>query len=167
MRDPHPHRSPRPPRPAFAAVLLLLAALLLPACQTYGPTASPSQIDTYAKRTYPADAPRGDDLNIAVEQHGPNLQLLSREPRDLRDLQLWINRQYVRDLPHIKPGADNRLLLTGLINQYREPFPVGTVLAPDKTARVVLAELYDPRRNQRHRLITWPKGPAGLKLLPW
>jgi len=77
-------------------------------------------------------------------------------------MQLWLNRQWVRDSGTIQIGTDNLRELTDFINLYEEPYPVGTFLNPDQTAPLVLAELYNPRQDVRHRLVVRPGNEATI-----
>lgn len=109
-----------------------------------------------AQIDYPAEAEYGPDLDIVVRRDGDRLNLINRTPRVYRDVRLWLNQQYVRDVPRIEIGPGNRYTLTRWVNEHREPFPVGTLLAPDKAFPVVLAELIDLDTGLRHRLLVWP-----------
>jgi len=109
-----------------------------------------------AQLDYPAQAEHGPDLDIVVRRDGDHLTLINRTARPHRDVRIWLNQQYVREVPMIAIGPDNRLGLNRFINQYREPFPVGTLLAPDAAFPVVLAELVNLDTGLRHRLLVWP-----------
>ncbi|MEM8738354.1 MAG: hypothetical protein AAGG38_07745 [Planctomycetota bacterium] len=109
-----------------------------------------------AAYTYPADAEIGPDLDVVVRREGETVIFVNRTASVYRDVQVWLNQQYVRDLPGIAIGTDNRFTLTRWVNEHREPFPVGSLLSPDKADPLLLAELYDPRTRLRHRLLAWP-----------
>ena len=109
-----------------------------------------------AQLAYPAGAPYGPPIDIAAQRQGKTLHLYNRTPAIYRDHQLWLNRQYVNTVPVITIGTDNIIDLPQWVNRYAEPFPVGQWLTPDDAKSVVLAELYDPQNNQRHRLTLWP-----------
>ena len=143
------------PRPAPPLPLLALA-LLLTACTPPLTTSQRQQRERLSQLPYPADAAYGPDLDIAAVRDGSTLTLANRTASPYRDVQLWLNRQYVRELPVIRIGPDNRLDLDRFVNEHREPFPVGTLLAPDEAFPVVLAELYDPDTELKHRLLVWP-----------
>jgi hypothetical protein len=105
---------------------------------------------------YPADAPYGPDLDVRLLRKGKIVRVVNREPRTFRDGQLWLNRQYVRPVEMLAIGNGNRFELSRFINRYEESFPLAELLAPDESAPLVLAELYDPEANVRHRLTVQP-----------
>lgn len=105
---------------------------------------------------YPSDATYGPDLDIVVRREGGSLTFANRTAQPYRDVRIWLNQQYVRELPAIEIGPDNRFDLNRWINEHREPFPVGSFLAPDAAFPVVLAELFDLESGLRHRLLVWP-----------
>lgn len=109
-----------------------------------------------AQLDYPEDAEYGPDLDIVVRREGDRLTFINRTARPVRDVRVWLNQQYVRDLPAIEIGPDNRFALDRWVNEHREPFPVGSLLAPDAAFPVVLAELIDMDTGLRHRLLVWP-----------
>lgn len=149
-------------------LLLVLAALCLLAtgCQTRGTSATPGQVEEWSAWRYPADAEYGRDFNLTVVQDRGGITLTNREPNSIGDHELWINRGYARPITAIPVGDPTSLALTGFINRYREPFPVGTLLAPDKTQQVVAVEFYNPRTRTRHKATVWPPGDRALQLLP-
>jgi hypothetical protein len=136
---------------------LLAAALLLSVGCT--PPASIGQRQErvrYAQLDYPAQAEYGPDLDIVVRREGKQIALINRTADRYTDARVWLNQQFVRDLARVEIGPDNRFDLSRWTNQHREPFPVGTLLAPDTAEPVVLAELLDPATGLRHRLTVWP-----------
>ena len=141
--------------PRRLLVLLTLAAWLT-ACTPPLSTSQQQRRERLSQLPYPADAAYGPDLDIAAVRDGSTLTLANRTARPYREVQLWLNRQYVRELPVIRIGPDNRLDLTRFINEHEEPFPVGAFLTPDDAFPVVLAELYDPDTELKHRLLVWP-----------
>ncbi|MEM1211300.1 MAG: hypothetical protein AAGI68_03285 [Planctomycetota bacterium] len=161
---------PHPPhKPQLAATLLLVTSLVcLPTtgCQTRGTSATPSQVEEWSAWRYPADAEYGRDYNLTVVQDRGGMTLTNREPNPIRDHELWINRGYARSVASIPVGRPTAVALTGFINRYQEPFPVGTLLAPDKTQQVVAVEFYNPRTRTRHKATVWPPGDRALQLLP-
>lgn len=147
-----------------ARCLILGLALLMPGAAGLVGCTPPVTIGRERERqrlaqlTYPAEAPYGRDLDIVARRDGSTLTLINRTPDVYRDVVVWLNQQYVRDVTRISigPAPGNRYSLSRFINAYEEPFPVGTLLAPDAAFPVVLTELYNPRTNERHRLLTWP-----------
>ncbi len=113
------------------------------------------QIDALRKMPYPAAADVGEDLDIVISRRGGRISITNRTPRSYENVLLWLNRQYVHPAGRIAIGPDNILPLRTFINHYGESFPVGGLLSPDKGFPVVLAEMYDPVSNKRHRLTVW------------
>lgn len=109
--------------------------------------------DRLAATAYPGRAERGDDLDILVIRQGWNIQLINRTPHHYRDVQVWLNQQYVGDMKRIQIGTQNRTALSNFVNQYREPYPVGGILSPGQGYPLVHAELFDPATTKRHRLL--------------
>ena len=142
--------SPRPP------LILLTLVICIAGCTPPVSIGRQQERTRYAQLDYPADLAYGPDLDIVVRREGDRLTLINRTPERFTDVRLWLNQQFVRDLVRIEIGPDNRFDLRRWINQYEEPFPVGTLLAPDLAEPVVLAELIRPREKLRHRLLVWP-----------
>jgi hypothetical protein len=111
------------------------------------------QPDRLAATPYPKAAPLGDDLDILIIRHGWDIQLVNRTPRSYRDVQLWLNQQYVGDVNRIQIGAQNSVPLSDFVNSHREAYPVGGFLDPDRGYPLVLAELFTPTDGKRHRLL--------------
>lgn len=136
--------------------LLALIATLAGGCQAPLTVGQKEERQRLAAFDYPAEAEYGPDLDLACERQQGTLRIANRTTRGYRDAQIWLNQQYVRVVGSIDIGPDNVYNLTRWVNHYEEPFPVGTLLAPDKAFPVVLAELYDPGTGLRHRLLVWP-----------
>lgn len=133
-----------------------LAFCLLAGCTPPLTMSQEEERERLATLDYPADATYGPDLDIVVRREGPNLTFVNRTAQPYRDVRVWLNQEYVRDLPAIEIGPSNRFDLNRWINEHREPFPVGTFLAPDAAFPVVLAEMLDMDTGLRHRLLVWP-----------
>lgn len=117
----------------------------------------PADRSAQADRVFaPPGSELGADLDIAVRQRGGVLVLDNREASGFAGQQLWLNRQWNADAPAIPPAERVELDLTVFVNGYGETYPVGGLLSPDKTERVVSAELYDPGSGVRRRLLVWP-----------
>jgi len=143
----------------------MFAAALLPmvGCSTYRDvTATQAQIDQYSALDYPRNAPYGPKLDIQVVRSNGDIRLNNRTASPYRGMTLWLNQQYAGDAGHLVIGTENVRVLTDYINRHREPYPVGTVLNPDKTAVLVLAELYNPAEGVRHRLVIRPGNESSI-----
>ena len=137
--------------------LLILCIAAASGCSVYREaTATPQSIKRLAALDYPAEAPHGPDIDILLVRDGNELRLVNRTATPYSGMQLWLNRQWVRDIGTVQIGTENVRTLTDFINLYEEPYPVGTWLNPDQTQPLVLAEFYNPAENIRHRLLVRP-----------
>ncbi len=134
--------------------LIVLGSL---GCSTLRDTTAPPQtVKRLAALDYPADAPHGPDFDVLLVRSNDGVRLVNRTAQTYSGMQLWLNRQWVADSGTIRIGTDNERRLTDFINRLEEPYPVGTFLNPDQTQPLVLAELYNPAGNVRHRLLVRP-----------
>ena len=60
---------------------------------------------------YPSDAVLGEDWDIVVTKARGELVLTNRAPRSFRNVQVWLNRQYVAEAKLIRIGSGNRIPL--------------------------------------------------------
>jgi len=140
--------------PRFGSYTLLALILSFAGCAALtGPSADPRVAAELSKRAYPVDAKLGADLDILVLTDGTNLQLINRTARSYHGMQLWLNQQWVGQAGTVAIGTGNQRDLNQFINRFGEPYPSGSLLQPEKAIPVVLAELYDPGANIRHRLV--------------
>ena len=154
---------PRIHAQAAACLLLALFAFGSIGCSTLRDTTAPPQtVKRLAALDYPEDAPHGPDLDVLLVRSSGQVRLVNRTATSYAGMQLWLNRQYVRDSGTVKIGTDNLRELTDFINYHEEPYPVGTFLNPDQTAPLVLAEFYNPQQNVRHRLLVRPGNEATI-----
>lgn len=102
---------------------------------------------------YPQKAPLGDDWNIIVKQSKDALHLTNQTPRSYQNVQLWVNQQYIADVPSIAIGSGTTVKLASFINQHHEIYPVPGFLTPDHSFPVLLCEIFDQADGQRHRLL--------------
>ncbi len=145
----------QPVRYMLTLITLATALGALTGCNVLGRSAvKQADVKELSKRTYPAQAELGDDLDIIVVRDGGAVRLVNRTPRSYSGLQLWINEEWVGDVTTVQIGTDNLVALPQMINEHGERFPVGGILSPDKTLPVVLTEFYDPATSKRHRLNT-------------
>jgi hypothetical protein len=149
-------------RYALVVGLLVIVGPLGGCAALFGPKADPKLAAELSKLAYPKDAPLGPDLDVLVVRTGGALELVNRTPSTYRNMQVWLNQQYVARIDAVQIGSPeglgaaasrNRLDLARFINLHGEPFPTGGLLAPEKSFPVVLAELFDPATGKRHRLL--------------
>lgn len=139
----------------WMAALLPAMALLLTTTGCRSSSASghaerpaPSEV------VYPVQAEFGDDLDCVVIRVGRyRVRLLNRSPVALGPVRLWLNQQYVADLPQLAVGDNGTLPLQSFLNEYRQTYPTGSWLYPDRDFPILHAELFDPSTGKRHRLL--------------
>ena len=163
----------------FSAITITLAASL--GCGSkqllFGTDADSKIATQLATLQYPKDIPISGDLDIIIIRERASIRVINLTARSYENVQLWINRQYVTIAKNIQIGTagrgelastlggviqgataaefqPNRLELRNFINKHREPYPVGGILNPDKTRKIVLTELYDTESGKRYRLTT-------------
>ena len=138
---------------------MLLIPLLLLGCSAWNVAAlEPQEVRRLAKLPYPAHVPLGEDLDILVLVDGRKMQLVNRTPRSYRQVQLWLNQQYVGQVGGIAIGTKNYVNLQHFVNRYQELYPAGSFLHPERAFPVVQAEILDPAGPTRHRLIARQAG---------
>lgn len=132
--------------------LLLAVAFTVAGCSALtGPSAR--QRHTLSLLKYPGSAKLGKNLDIVAVRHGGWVDLVNRTDQPLHHVQLWINQQYVRQVKTLAIGTGNHYPLDSFVNQHEQSFPTGTLLAPEKSADLVLVEVYNPRTDRRDRLV--------------
>jgi len=143
----------------YGALALTAGLLTLSACAS-----SKVLTDTHAialsQLTYPNDAEHAPDQDIEVFRVRDKLRVINRSTRTFTNVQLWLNQQWVTDIDHIDVGTGkhgglvtaNEFVLDSFVDQYRRPYPVGTLLSPDKTQQLVFAEIFVPEEGKRYRL---------------
>ena len=109
--------------------------------------------DAAAWTPYPEDAALGEDYDIVATQTREELQLANRCPRSFKNVQVWLNHQYVARAAKIDIGSGNRIPLRRFVNEHGEHFPVAGLLTPDKGFPVISCIMFDPGSGRRHRLL--------------
>lgn len=155
-RKPRKPRKPRIPRSLIVLGLLCLALPLASAGCGHDRIETP-RAEALAQLRYPEEAQRGPVLDVLVHTRGREVHLINRTPRNYRGMQLWLNRQYVREVDEVRIGEGNYYDLRSFINHWQEPFPTARLLAPERRRPLVLAELYDPEADVRYPLQTQPE----------
>ncbi len=140
--------------PLLAIALTALAGCGVAPAFLVGADVDPQAADAFAKLTYPKAAAIGEHLDIVAVKSGNELTLTNRTPRAFANVQLWINQQYVCVVDAIPVGERKVLALNTFINEHGEAFPVGGLLNPERSYRLVLAEVYEPGTGgRRHRIL--------------
>lgn len=137
---------------AAAAMLATLGG-----CRAPG-TPTPDEQVARQVPPFPQETPVGPPLDVVVVRDGGGITLVNRTPRSYRNVDLWLNEQYVRRIDAIEIGVNPTLPLRTFVNRFGESFPIGSFLRPERSAKLVLAEIHDPAANVRHKLIVQPPG---------
>jgi hypothetical protein len=135
--------------------LAIILALILAGCSQplaevtqpeflFGTRADPSLAGELSKLNYPKDAKVGPDLDMLALKKGDTIAIVNRTTLAYKDVQLWVNQQYVAKVNEIAIGINPSISLDNFINRYGEAFPVGGLLNPDKSYPIVLLELVQP-----------------------
>jgi hypothetical protein len=138
----------------------------LASCRNPHPKAEAKLAAELSPLVYPGEAPLGADLDVLVIRDGAKLKLANREGQSFDDVQVWLNQQWVAKVGRLSIGSDNKFDLRHFVNRYGEQYPTAGFLQPERSLRLVLAELYDPETNQRHRLNVQLKGEVTTGLVP-
>jgi hypothetical protein len=80
-----------------------------------------------AKRTYPAEAPRGGDAAAQAEiDHGwlNRIKLVNLSDQDWQDVDLWVNQKYVVHLGHWPKGQLKKVNFQMLYDAGGKSFPI-------------------------------------------
>ncbi len=140
----------------FAALLAVGVALALTGCAGpgifFGPDADPQSVAANGDLKYPKGAPAGEHLDIVAFKEGNQLTLTNRTTRAFTNVQLWINQQYVGIVDTIPVGERKTLMLNQFINEHGEAFPVGGLFNPERSYRLVLAEIFETG-GRRYRIL--------------
>lgn len=137
--------------PRLVGVFMLVAVVVLLGCHRHERIETP-RAEALAELRYPADAEVGPSLDVLAETWRHELHLINRTARTYRDMQLWLNREYVREVERVRIGEGNYFDLRSFVNRWQEPYPIGWLLAPERRLELVHAELYDPEANVRYPL---------------
>lgn len=145
-------------RPAKAGVLTLLLAVASLALGGCSITADERLAAELSKINYPRSAPLGDDLDIVVERFGTEVTFTNRTARSFRNVQVWLNQQYVNTPATVLAGSDNSngISVGDFVDWHGRSYPYGGFLRPDWNYPIVLAEIFDPATGTRHRLLARP-----------
>jgi hypothetical protein len=132
---------------------LMLAALMLVGCR--GDPGRDYRA-ALAQLSYPEQAQRGPSLKVYVVRDGGEVRLANASAKRYEGMQLWLNRRFVHRVDELAIGSGNRYDLARFVDRHGQTYPVAGLLSPQQTEPVVLAELYDPVTELRHRLTVQP-----------
>lgn len=103
-------------------------------------------------RIYPANAEVGEPLEIElVRLDRKRIRLENRTARNIDGAQLWVNQEYGGSVSTLEVGRRVNVALGRFVNHHGEVFPTGSLLEPEKTDTIVLADLY--LDGKLHKLI--------------
>ncbi|MFP4145675.1 MAG: hypothetical protein ACLFV3_11085 [Phycisphaeraceae bacterium] len=125
-------------------------------CADRTPALSDELVRELAELSWPEDAQLGPALELTAARDDDAVEIANRSEQEFSDVQLWLNRQYVRPLPGFAPGERRRFRLDTFVNSFREPFPTGGLLTPEKARPVLMAHLYDPATDTLYPLTVLP-----------
>jgi hypothetical protein len=124
------------PVAGFAAGLL---AIVLPA--SLGGCAPRGYDPEMAAAAYPADAHTAESVDIQLFRDGPDARIVNATVKSHRDVRLWINQRWVRDIPDLPAGAIVDLSLRGFRDVNGEQFVAGGFFRTERMTPIVLAQL--------------------------
>lgn len=133
-------------------IFLLGGVFCLPGCRGVSAVVNQAEREAFSELPYPEQAEVGPALDVHVERDGREIRVINLTPRPLGRVQIWLNAEYVRVVEGLPIGT-TELSLPRWVNQYSEPYPVGTLLSPDRNQPLALAELYDPQTGLRQQLV--------------
>lgn len=126
-------------RPAIlgplASPLALLATLALAACAPRG--YDPAK----ATEPYPAAAHEAGSVDIQLFRDGPDARIVNATVNSYRDVRLWLNQRWVREIPDLPAGAIVEISLDGFRDLYGEQFVAGGFFRTERRTPIVLAQL--------------------------
>ena len=137
--------------PSAMSVLLIGAALAL--CSCHPPLESSDEVTDLARMPYPAQVQQGEDLAIVLRRTGDHIEVTNTTAQSYENVWMWLNQRYVGQIDLLTLGTGNRYDLGRFVNSHGERYPRGGFLKPDKSFPIILAELYDPRAQRKHRLL--------------
>lgn len=135
--------------PSTAPVSLCLCGclllLLLGGCEAVSHIATSLGPDQPAERVepvlYPEDAPVGEPLEVEVIRVSRrHVNLVNRTAHSYQDLEVYLNHQFGGTIESLPVGQSIEVSLSQFVNHHGERYPVGSLLEPDKSQKLILAE---------------------------
>lgn len=130
-------RSGRAPA-SFTAGCLLLAASLVAG---FGGCAPRGYDPALATPAFPADAHTAESVDIQLFRDGPDARLVNATVTGHRNVRLWINQRWVREIPDLPAGAIVDISLDGFRDVNGEQFVAGGFFRTERMTPIVLAQL--------------------------
>ena len=121
-----------------AASGCLLAAILPMALGGCAPRGYDPEL---AAPAFPADLHTADSVDIQLFRDGPDARIVNATVTSHRDVRLWINQRWVRDIPDLPAGAIIDLSLQGFRDANGEQFVAGGFFRTERMTPIVLAQL--------------------------
>lgn len=141
-------------RTANAAILLIGAAV--------GPWmvgCHPGYLPERATRAYPDEIGRGRTVDIQVFRDGQTMTLVNATPVSYENVDLWLNRRYVRHVEAIPAGQTVKLSLWEFFDERGERFNAGGLLRTDDPTLLRLAEIQVSEEGPMIGLVAIPAEP--------
>ncbi len=108
------------------------------AAQSLGPDAPAGPVEPMF---YPADAPIDQPLNVQVVRISRrHVRLTNLTASSLGDLTVYFNQQYGGVVEQLPAGRSIEVALADFVNAHGERYPVGSLLEPDKSRVLLLAD---------------------------
>jgi len=120
-------------RPTILATLAATLALAACAPRGYDPAK--------AAEPYPAAAHRAGSVDIQLFRDGPEARIVNATVNSYRDVRLWLNQRWVREIPDLPAGAIVEITLEEFRDLYGEQFVAGGFFRTERRTPIVLAQL--------------------------
>ncbi|MHC4809001.1 MAG: hypothetical protein ACYTEV_01375 [Planctomycetota bacterium] len=130
-----------PPAPAAATRLRLAASLAVALAAACGGCAPRGYDPALAAPAYPADAHTAESVDIQLFRDGPDARLVNATVTSHRDVRLWINQRWVRDIPDLPAGGIVDISLDGFRDLNGEQFVAGGFFRTERMTPIVLAQI--------------------------
>lgn len=129
-----------PPRARFSQRFLVIAssalfALVATACapRGYDPALATDQ--------YPVPLHLAGSVDIEMFRDGPDARIVNSTVNGYRNVRLWLNQRWVREIPDLPPGAIIKFSLAGFRDANGEKFVAGGFFRTERSTPIVLAQL--------------------------
>jgi hypothetical protein len=128
------HATPVVPAAALAALAICLG-LGLTACAPRG------YDPALATEPYPVERHVAGSVDIELFRDGPNARIVNATVNGYRNVRLWLNQRWVREIPDLPAGAIIELSLDGFRDENGEKFVAGGFFRTERSTPIVLAQL--------------------------
>ena len=142
MHEGRRFRHPVAPRPASGAVIRPATALAGLALVLGLAACAPRGYDPeLATDPYPEARHVAESVDIQLFRDGPTARIVNATVDSHRDVRLWLNRRWVRDIPDLPAGGIVEISLEGFRDERGEQLVAGGFFRTERTTPVVVAQL--------------------------